>query len=163
MANSTKYKRKLPLGVSQKLAELYQDFELMEFHPQKPGRSSVQIKALANKALREEYNKLLREAKYFEAGASILAKRLDEMCHQFGQDIRWLHVIDARLAATPTNNERKWLDYQQVVTIERIKKNGALVQFKLQLDIEMARAKATTYRNISEKIAAACKNDHVVN
>lgn len=158
MGNSTKYKRKLPSAASQKLAYLHQDFELMEFQPKKPGRSSVEIKVSANKALKKEYNRLLIEVKYFEARAVELVRRFDEMCSLYRQNLRWLHVLDSRLAASPTKNERTWLDYQQVVTIERIVKNGEVAQFKLQLDIEMARAKATTYRNIARKIAAAFNN-----
>ena len=153
MANSAKYKRKLPLGAAQKLAGLQLDFELMEYQPKKPGISSVQIKILADKAAMKEYTNLLSEAKYFEAGAGQLAKRLDEMCSLFKQDLRWLHVIDARLAASPTKNERKWLDYQQVITAERIEKNGIMAQFKLQLNIELARAKATVYKKMAKEIA----------
>lgn len=157
MANSSKYARQLPTGKSEKLTSLYRDFELMKFEPKVEGPSSVRIKASFEKSFKQEYKKLEKEIAYLEAQAGHLKRKLGEMCKVFTRDMRWLNVIDDRLRLSPTKNDRTWLSYQQVITIERIQKNGIFAQTRLQLSIDLATSKANVYRNICQTLMNAAE------
>ena len=151
MTSSGRHKRKLPSIPSVKLAELQRDFELMKANTGKAGKSLNKINELENSGCKKIQNKLLGEVKYFTSKVPVLERRLEFMRWQYVQNILWLKVIEARLANSP-NADRIWLSNQQVKTVEKIKKNGIPEQLKIELDIEMSKARSMVYEKLQSTI-----------
>ncbi|HEV7782350.1 MAG TPA: hypothetical protein VGO58_13845 [Chitinophagaceae bacterium] len=110
--------------------------------------------------LADDYNLLaesmMRDADYADAHARILKRRLDVMANSEQQDQQWLNTLDLLLATLPNTSEsvrdRKWLEVQQAFASERLHKNGRLRQVKLEVQIEMEKARARVYRDVRKKL-----------
>lgn len=100
--------------------------------------------------------RILQDANHADAHALILKGRLDEMAGKEQKDIYWLHTVDQLLAGLPKTREsakdRIWLEYQQVIVLERLQKNGRLAQIKLETQIEMEKARGRVYRDMQKKL-----------
>lgn len=93
----------------------------------------------------EEIKKLVLAAAHYYSRVPLLTHRLTEMIRQEQKDRQWLHTVDDMLVKLPETNrqiDRKWLENQQVLVAERLEKNGKLAQAKLEIQIELAKAKS---------------------
>lgn len=101
--------------------------------------------------------KLSQSARYFESGAEVLLTRLKEMIIKEREYKEWLHTLDQLVAALPSTDapegETKWLSYQQVITLERLKKNDLLAQAKLEIQLETAKIKARVLGKLVKELA----------
>jgi len=101
--------------------------------------------------------KMSGDANYADSTATVLKRRLDEMVRNEQQDSHWMKTLDLLLARLPKTkesaNDRIWLENQQVVTEERLQKNGRLAQVKLETQIELEKARARIYRDILKKLS----------
>jgi hypothetical protein len=99
---------------------------------------------------------ILQVADHADAHAAILKHRLDELAVKEQQDKYWLHTVDKMLATLPKTREsakdRIWLENQQVIVLERLRRNGRLAQVKLETEIEMEKARARVYRDVQKKL-----------
>jgi len=105
--------------------------------------------------------KLASDAAYFESRAGIFKRRLEEMAIREREDRQWLNTVDHMLAklshAKEQQTDRKWLQNQQAVVETRLQKNGILAQAKLEIQVEMNKAKALAIRAAIKKLTREMK------
>jgi hypothetical protein len=123
--------------------------------------------AIINTALRNDHpgsekesatlaKKMLTNSKHALAKASLLKYKLDDMKSKEREDSRWLKTVERLLSEMAANknmsSDRKWLMNQQIITRKRLDRNRWLVQAKLEIKIESAKAMARVYKNIYRKL-----------
>ena len=123
----------------------------------KPQSASVKmIEAQSSDDCTRFAKRMLQEANYTDSYVTIIERRLKEMIAKEQEDLYWLNTVDHLLETLPRNKEaakdRVWLNHQQVIVLERLKKNGWLAQSKLETKIEMGKARARVYRDVQKKL-----------
>jgi hypothetical protein len=100
---------------------------------------------------------LTSQSAYCEARIAVLRRQLHDMESHQQQDEHWLRTVDTLLADLPNNkssaDERIWLQNQQVITMERLQKNGIVAQGKLEMKIGLEKARLKGYSNITKRLS----------
>ncbi len=156
MTNSWRYgDRQLGGGPSKKMTDLL----LAHVKAQEPHIRSGLLKKMLDPAADGSArlaDKLLSDADYADAHAGILEDRLADMVTKYQQDRQWMNTIKLLLSTLPateeTVNDCTWLANQQVVVSKRIQRNGLPAQVKLEVQIEIEKARGRVYRNAREKL-----------
>jgi len=121
-----------------------------------PGSSWRKLQDSFNISAAKTIKKLALDATYFKSRAGIFIRRLEEMAIREREDRQWLNTVDHLLAKLANTKEqqkdRQWLQNQQAVVETRLQKNGILVQAKLEIQVEMNKAKALAIRAAIKKL-----------
>jgi hypothetical protein len=156
MSNSNSYmNRQLGPGQSLKITEL------MQAHMLAQSGSSPSIKKLQKQDGNDcacLADKMKLDARYHSLRIPGLQQRLNDMKTKVERDTAWLNTLDRLIAKLPPETkpkspERIWLENQDVLVLERLKKNGPLAQMKLEVQIAMEQAKARVYHEAYAKHA----------
>jgi hypothetical protein len=147
--------RQLSSASSIKMADLV----LAQHQSLKANTPSASLKKMQARSANEctrLAKQMLQDANYADLHTVILKQQLDEMAGKEQKDKYWLHTVDqllARLSKTRESaRDRRWLENQQVIVMERLQKNGRLAQVKLETQIEMEKARARVYRDVQKKL-----------
>jgi hypothetical protein len=99
---------------------------------------------------------MLRDAKYAADHTPVLGDQLDEMCRNHQRDKEWLNTVDYLLTKLPNSgksaNDRRWLQNQERIVLKRLEKNGLAAQVKLEVQIEMEKARVRIFSDAVEKL-----------
>jgi hypothetical protein len=99
---------------------------------------------------------MLRDAKYAAYHIPVLGDQLDDMCSNHQRDMEWMNTVDYLLAKLPnsdqTANDRMWLQNQERTVLRRLEKNGLAAQVKLEVQIEMEKARVRIYNDAVKKL-----------
>jgi hypothetical protein len=99
---------------------------------------------------------MLGNANNAAAHLPVLGHQLDEMARNQQQDTEWMNTVDHLLAKLPNSresaNDRIWLKNQQEIVLKRLQKNGLQAQVKLEVQLEMEKARARIYRDALKKL-----------
>lgn len=156
MSHSARYPQyQLSSGSVLKMSELVNSHRQVQ-RSGVPGSSWRKLQDSFNISADKAIKKLASDATYFESRAGIYKRRLKEMAIREREDRQWLNTVDHILAKLPHTKEqqsdRKWLQNQQGVVETRLQKNGILVQAKLEIQVEMNKAKALAIRAAIKKL-----------
>lgn len=148
MSNSSKYmNRQLGPAQSLKMAELMQAHVLSQSGAS-PSLKKLQKQEGKDCACLAENMKV--DARYHLGRVPVLQRRLTQMKTKVAKDTAWLNTLDhliAKLppATVPKSPDRIWLENHKVLVLERLLKNGPVAQMKLEVQIELGKAKARVY------------------
>jgi transcriptional regulator with XRE-family HTH domain len=99
---------------------------------------------------------MLSDARRANYRAGIMSRKLDDLVEEERAYGYWLNTIDHLLTNLPesstAHNDRVWLEYQQVITLEKLEKVGRDVQLKWEIRIEIEKARARVFNEIAMKI-----------
>jgi hypothetical protein len=99
---------------------------------------------------------MLGKANHAAAHVPLLELQLNEMARNQQQDTEWMNTVDHLLAKLPHSresaNDRIWLRNQQEIALERVKKNSLPEQVKLEVLLEMEKARARIYKDALKKL-----------
>ena len=154
MTKSGKAIRSLPTTASAKMSALIHTH--LETGKMENGATSRQLqKAMATKG-NQLAKKMLKEAERSNAKAVVFQNRLDDIKVKYEENFRWLQTLDIMLGNLPkekaSSGDRSWLEYQRVITMQRLTRNSITVQAEMQLTIEMEKAKAGIYLETNEEL-----------
>ena len=96
--------------------------------------------------------KMLLKAKYAADHMSVLEDQLDEMSRNQQRDREWMNTVDYLLTSGESPNDRIWLQNQEKIVLKRLEKNGLPAQVKLEVRIEMEKARTRIYREAVKKL-----------
>jgi len=159
MARSGKYVyHSLSFPLLKKLAGLIMAQEEVQKTGQ-TGHSFQLVQDKVNTDIAETIATLEMDASYLESKAPISQAKLEAMINREREDRDWLNTVDHLLANIPDtkdkDKDRRWLEIQQTTVSARLKKNGKLAQVKVQLQIEVDKARAKACREAVERLAAS--------
>jgi hypothetical protein len=147
--------RKLGTVQSEKSTELLAA-HLQSQKPHKPGPSIKKMQETVADDCGRLATKMLRDEKYAADHIPVLEEQLDEMCRNHQRDKEWLNTVEYLLAKLPNSgdsaNDRRWLQNQERIVLKRLEKNGRPVQVKLEVQIEMEKARVRIYSDAVEKL-----------
>ncbi len=161
MAESPRHpSHNLSSASSIKLAELV----LAHQQEQKAGSPGVSVRKRQetfNRDAAKVIKTLEQVADFSLSRAKVLTRSLADMTAREQADSQWLNTVDRLLATLPVNKETKgdrtWLELQQLLVIKRLQKNGRLEQAKLQMQVQMEKAKAAINRAMIKKLKKEMK------
>ncbi|HMU09128.1 MAG TPA: hypothetical protein PKC54_03925 [Ferruginibacter sp.] len=161
MAESGRYtSHNLSSASSLKMAELI----LAHQQAQKSGSPGASLRK-RQEAFNRDAGKVIKTlelvADHSFSRAKVLTRSLAEMTEREQADSQWLNTVDRLLATLAGNKETKgdraWLELQQLLVIKRLQKNGRLEQAKLQMQIQLEKAKAAINRAMIKKLKKEMK------
>jgi hypothetical protein len=156
MANTGRHgARQLGDAQSKKWEELVLA-HLQSQKPHSPGPSIKKMqKTLADDCARLA-TKMLLDAKYAADHIPVLREQMDEMSRNHQRDKEWINTVDYLLTKLPNSaesaNDRIWLQNQERIVLRRLEKNGLAAQVKLEVQIEMEKARARIYGDAVKKL-----------
>lgn len=121
------------------------------------GPSCQLVQDSVDKNIAKAIGDLEYEALRLERKAREDQQKLDDMISREREDRDWLNTVDHLLANIPDtkdkDKDRGWLESQQETVSARLKKNSRLAQVKLQLQMEVDKARARACREAVEELA----------
>lgn len=156
MSESDRYQsHNLPAGIMLKKSGLVLAHQQAQ-KAGKPGPSARKRQEAIHTAAATIIDRLHLEAEYSLRKAAVLERRLATMAAAEKAGIQWLNTVDRLLATLPatkaTNNDRTWLEQQQVLVLNRLQKTGPLVQATLDMQVQVEKAKAAISRAMIKKL-----------
>ncbi|HMK03024.1 MAG TPA: hypothetical protein VK489_02490 [Ferruginibacter sp.] len=101
-------------------------------------------------------SKLKADMDYYNAKARVLQTKLNEMLNSYEADMQWLNTVEERLetlrVTKETKMDRLWFGNQQALVSERLERTGIVAQVKLEMQVEMVKAKAAISKNLLQKL-----------
>ncbi len=121
-----------------------------------PGPTNSKMQKQAATSCRSLAKVMEIDARRASHRVAFLQNKLNEMRRAQQQDMEWMYTLDLLVDRLPGSEDpagdKTWLDYQKVMVLERLEKNGFPAQVKLEAQIEMEEAKAWIYKAAQEKL-----------
>jgi hypothetical protein len=160
MAAGRQLSRNLPAGSLQKLAALEVSHDNIK-KSKRPQRSLLKPGPEVARQADVLIDKMSMAADYYGARAKVLQRKLDAMISKQQEDIEWLNTIDQKLLTFRTNKEPRgdyhWFQNQHTTVSERLIRSSIVMQVKLKLEIELAKATAGINRSLVLKLRKEIK------
>jgi len=155
LAEGKQLSRNLPAGLSGKLAALGLSHHNTKIS-KRPKRSFAISQPKISRELAVVSDRMELDVDYYSAKAKVLQRKLDEMVSKYTGDIQWLNTVEDRMEALAGKKEFKkdhnWFENQHLVVLERLEKTGIVTQVKLEMQVELAKARAAINRKLLMKL-----------